>query len=282
MISLNRSCALGSVLTSGCHCWASLRKARLISASVGAALDAEHLVVVALRHHGRMRVYGRSGSGRSNRGALAQADDGDLADRSSCGRRSTAGPRPAIRCQAAAEVGSLDALGPDLDPPAAGELDRGVGILGEVVEPRGVPRRAAGRGDDQPRVGRFLDVAERDLAILAALRALRVEDDHGHAAGTLHPAALDTADDEPVAELGQELREGRALRALAGHLDGHADDDTPPDQVDDAKHGMPTLPIVAGGRRLAVRSRPLRARPSTASSIGGVRRPVKVFCWLGW
>ena len=57
MISLNRSCASGSVLTSGCHCWASLRKARLISASDARALDAEDLVVVAFGGgHRRPRI----------------------------------------------------------------------------------------------------------------------------------------------------------------------------------------------------------------------------------
>ena len=48
MISLNRSWAVGSALTSGCHCWASLRNARLMSASLAVALDAEDSVVVEL------------------------------------------------------------------------------------------------------------------------------------------------------------------------------------------------------------------------------------------
>ena len=108
---------------------------------------------------------------------------------------------------------------------------------------------------------------------------------------------------EPVAEACHELRERRASRALARHLDGHAvtirrgwPDGYAASGRNDAehrrrrtRHGCPSsIASTRRGPRSSSYSGALRQTPRRWRARGrprasaGVRRPVNVFCWLGW
>src|SRR5687767_4048868 len=94
-------------------------------------------------------------------------------------------------------------------------------ILGQVVQPAWLARRAGQRCDDKPGIRAVLEEAEDRVPNLAALRAVCLQQQRLNAASRLLWASAEHPGRESAADAGEETGEGDAACPLRRNLDCH-------------------------------------------------------------